>query len=138
MVTSDVASGATSIPIYPAIVGPVGGQPQQYQTVDALPANNATVTLVTPASGSYRQNFIYAKQAVTMVTADLEMPPNVKGPRADGRHFDAFRRSVCGGTDQTIDRLDILFGWLFVRPEWACIVCDRVGNELLAKTPCCR
>lgn len=127
VVTSDVASGATSIPIYPAIVGPVGGQPQQYQTVDALPANNATVTLVTPASGSYRQNFIYAKQAVTMVTADLEMPPNVKGAREqmDGISMRSVAQYVVG-TDQTIDRLDILFGWLFVRPEWACIVCDRV------------
>lgn len=127
VVTAAVASGATSIPIYPAIVAPVAGQPSQYQTVTASPANNATVTLVTPASGTYRQNFVYAKQAVTMVTADLEMPPNVKGAREqmDGISMRAVTQYVIG-TDQTADRLDILFGWLFVRPEWACIVCDKV------------
>lgn len=127
VVTADAASGATSLSIYPAIVPPVNGQPAQYQTVTASPANNATVRLVTPASGSYRQNFVYAKQAVTMVTADLEMPPNVKGAREqmDGISMRAVTQYVIG-TDQTADRLDILFGWLFTRPEWACVVADRV------------
>ncbi len=127
VVTADVATAATSIPIYPAIVPPVNGQAAQYQTVTASPANSATILLVTPASGQYRQNFVYAKQAVTMVTADLEMPPNVKGAREqmDGVSMRAVTQYVIG-TDQTADRLDILFGWLFVRPEWACIVCDKV------------
>ncbi len=127
VVTADVATAAVAIPIYPAIVGPVNGQPSQYQTVTASPANTATILLVTPAAGQYRQNFVYAKQAVTMVTADLEMPPNVKGAREqmDGISMRAVTQYVIG-TDQTADRLDILFGWLFVRPEWACIVCDAV------------
>jgi hypothetical protein len=127
VVTADVATAATSIPIYPAIVPPVNGQAAQYQTVTASPANSATILLVTPASGSYRQNFVYAKQAVTMVTADLEMPPNVKGAREqmDGVSMRAVTQYVIG-TDQTADRLDILFGWLFVRPEWACVVADKV------------
>ena len=42
MVTANVASGATTfIPIYPAIVPPVGGQPVQYQTVTASPASGS-------------------------------------------------------------------------------------------------
>jgi hypothetical protein len=127
VVTADAPTAATSLSIYPALVGPVNGQPSQYQTVDALPINGATITLVTPAAGSYRQNFVYARQAVTMVTADLEMPPNVKGAREqmDGVSMRAVTQYVIG-TDQTADRLDILFGWLFVRPEWACIVADKV------------
>jgi len=127
VVTADAATAATSLSIYPAIVPANAGNAVQYQTVDASPANSAAISLVTPASGTYRQNFVYAKQAVTMVTADLEMPPNVKGAREqmDGISMRAVTQYVIG-TDQTADRLDILFGWLFVRPEWACIVADKI------------
>lgn len=127
VVTADVATGGTSVTIYPAIVPPVGGQAVQYQTVTASPANNAALRLVATAGATYRQNFVYAKQAVTMVTADLEMPPNVKGAREqmDGVSMRAVTQYVIG-TDQTADRLDVLFGWLFVRPEWACIVAAPV------------
>lgn len=127
VVTANVATGATTIPIYPAIVPASSGNAVQYQTVDVSPGNSAQVRLVVPASASYRSNFVYARQAVTMVTADLEMPPNVKGAREqmDGVSMRAVTQYVIG-TDQTADRLDVLFGWLFVRPEWACIVCDKV------------
>ena len=30
------------------------------------------------------------------------------------------------GTDQEITRLDVLFGSLVIRPEWMCIVPDKV------------
>jgi len=127
VVTTPAASGATTISIYPAIVPASAGNAVQYQTVDVSPLNNATITLAAAASATYRQNFVYAKQAVTMVTADLEMPPNVKGARdqMDGISMRAVSQYVIG-TDQTADRLDILFGWLFVRPEWACVVADKV------------
>ena len=127
VVTADVVTTGTSVTIYPAIVPPVAGQAVQYQTVTASPANGAAMALVANASATYRQNFVYAKQAVTMVTADLEMPPNVKGAREqmDGVSMRAVTQYVIG-TDQTADRLDVLFGWLFVRPEWACVVAGPV------------
>ena len=127
VVTADVATAGTTVNVYPALVPANAGNAVQYQTVDTSPINGAAMVLVTPAGGTYRQNFVYAKQAVTMVTADLEMPPNVKGAREqmDGISMRAVTQYVIG-TDQTADRLDILFGWLFVRPEWACIVCDKV------------
>jgi P22 coat protein - gene protein 5 len=127
VVTANVASGATSIPIYPAIVPANNGQAVQYQTVDLSPLNGATILLVTPASGQYRKNFVFAKDCVTMVTADLEMPPDVKVAREemDGISMRAVRQYVIG-TDQTADRLDVLFGWLFIRPEWGVTVCDKV------------
>jgi len=127
VVTANVASGATSIPIYPAIVPASSGNAVQYQTVDVSPADEAVVSLVVAAGTSYRSNFVYARQAVTMVTADLEMPPNVKGAREvmDGVSMRAVTQYVIG-TDQTADRLDVLFGWLFVRPEWACLVTDKI------------
>lgn len=128
VLTADAASGATSLSIFPAIVPPVAGNAVQYQTVDASPANSATILLVTPANGTYRKNFVFAKECVTMVTADLEIPPaNVKAAR---EQFDGVSMrslvSYVPGTDQTVNRLDTLFGWLFVRPQWGTCVADKI------------
>ena len=51
VVTANVNSGATSIPIYPAIVP----APAAFNTVTASPANSAAISLVIPASTTYRQ-----------------------------------------------------------------------------------
>lgn len=129
VVTANVLSGATSIPIYPALIPAVGGVAVQYQTVDSSPANAATISLVNPASTVYRKNIAYAPQAVTMATADLVMP--TKGVEEAWREsFDGISMRMLTayvpGTDQLITRLDVLYGWLFVRPEWACIVGDSI------------
>lgn len=131
VVTANVASGATSIPIYPAIVpaGP-GGIPVQYQTVDNSPGNGAGVNpaLSQAASASYTKNFAYAPEAVTMATADLELPRNVH--EAAREAFDGVSMAMVTdffiGTYQLITRLDILYGYLWIRPEWACVVADQV------------
>ena len=77
VLTAPAASGATSLSIYPAITPAVGGQTVQYQTVDQSPANAAAIALATPANVTYRKNIVYAPQAVTMATADLELPRGV-------------------------------------------------------------
>jgi hypothetical protein len=129
-VTANVASGATSIPIYPAIVPPVAGQPVQYQTVTASPANGAAVNpaLTLAASTKYRKNFAYAPEAVTLATADLEMPRNVH--EAAREAFDGISMRMVTdyfiGTDQLITRLDVLYGFLWIRPEWAVVVADQL------------
>jgi hypothetical protein len=131
VVTANVAASSTTIPIYPAIVPPTaGGAPVQYQTVTASPAANAAVnpTNSLAASTKYRKNFAYAPEAVTLATADLEMPRNVhEAARAE---FDGVAMRMVTdyfiGTDQLITRLDVLFGWLWIRPEWASIVADII------------
>ena len=128
VVTADVASGGTSISIYPALTPQSNGNDVQYQTVDASPANSATITLQTAASATYRMNLVYAPQAVTMVTADLEIPGGgiIEGARAkkDGISMRMISQYIIG-TDQTATRLDVLYGSLWVRPEWAVIVADK-------------
>jgi hypothetical protein len=130
VVTANVAVGATSIPIYPAIVPAVNGQQVQYQTVTASPVNGAAVNLAnTLASGTvYRKNFAYAPEAVTLATADLEMPKNVH--EAAREEFDGVSMRMVTdyfiGTDQLITRLDVLYGYLWIRPEWACVVADVI------------
>lgn len=129
-VTANVASGATSIPIYPALIPGVGGQAVQYQTVTVSPANGAAVNpsngLV--ASTTYRKNFSYAPEAVTLATADLEMPKHVH--EAAREEFDGISMRMVTdyfiGTDQLITRLDVLYGYLWIRPEWACVIADTL------------
>jgi hypothetical protein len=129
-VTANVPVNATSIPIYPAIVPAVGGQAVQYQTVTASPVNGAAVnpTNGLAASTQYRKNFAYAPEAVTLATADLEMPKGVHEVARES--FDGVSMRMVTdyfiGTDQLITRLDVLYGYLWIRPEWACVVADRV------------
>lgn len=129
-VTANVPAGATSIPIYPAIVPGQNGQPVQYQTVTASPVNGAALnpTNNLGASAQYRKNFSYSPEAVTLATADLEMPKNVhEAARAE---FDGVSMRMVTdyfiGTDQLITRLDVLYGYLWIRPEWACVVADAI------------
>jgi P22 coat protein - gene protein 5 len=130
VVTAAVASGATSIPIYPALIPAVGGQAVQYQTVTASPANGAAVNpaLGLAASVTYRKNFAFAPEAVTLATADLEMPHNVH--EAARESFDGVSMRMVTdyfiGTDQLITRLDVLYGYLYIRPEWACVIADAI------------
>jgi len=133
VVTADVANGAVTIPIYPGLIPSTtfvaGGPEQQYQTVDASPINGAAMTLVTPASSVYRKSLAYTQKAVTMASADLVMPKKAVE--------EAFRTSYDGVsmrmltdylpmTDQLATRLDVLFGFKFIRPEWLCVIADKL------------
>jgi hypothetical protein len=123
VVTANVASGATSIPIYPAIVP----APAAFNTVTASPANGAAISLVLPASTSYRQNLAFYPEAFTLATADLEMPTAgvVEAARAE---FDGCAMRMITAydvmSDNLITRLDVLYGFAAIRPEWASIVAD--------------
>jgi hypothetical protein len=123
VVTANVASGATSIPIYPAIVP----APAAFNTVTASPANGAAISLVLPASTQYRQNLAFYPEAFTLATADLEMPTAgvVESARAE---FDGCAMRMITAydvmSDNLITRLDVLYGFAAIRPEWAVAVAD--------------
>lgn len=125
VVTADVPAGATSIPIYPAIVP----APAPFNTVTASPANNAAIALVAPAGSSYRQNLAFYPEAFTLATADLEMPTAgvVQASRAE---FDGISLRMVEAydimSDRLITRLDILYGFAAIRPEWAVVVADKL------------
>jgi len=128
VVTANAATGATSLSIYPAIVPPSGGSPVQYQTVDSSPANGAAITPMTLASTVYRKNLAFIPDAVTMATADLELPKNMQ-ETARERMDGVSMRMVTGfdiKSDQFITRLDVLYGYVWVRPEWAVVVADII------------
>lgn len=127
VITAPVATGATSISIYPSIIPPgPGGQQVQYQTVTASPANAAAITPFFNVGVTYNKNFVYAPEAVTMATADLELPKGVHEAAREVYDGVSMRMVTAYniGTDQFITRLDILYGFQYVRPEWASIVAD--------------
>lgn len=129
VVTANVSAGATTIPIYPAITPAVGGQAVQYQTVTASPANNATILPVGVPSETFRKNFVFSPQAVTMATADLVLPKNSVEEAAREQFDGVSLRMVSqylASTDQFITRLDVLYGYLWVKPEWAVVVADAI------------
>jgi hypothetical protein len=128
VVTADVAAGSTSIPIYPALIPPVGGVAVPYQTVSASPANGAAVTSPFPAGETYRKNVVLSPDALTMVSADLEIPGGVH--EAHRESFDGISMRLVTAynimSDQMVTRLDLLYGFAPVRPEFAAIVADAV------------
>ena len=133
VVTADVATNGTLIPVYPGLIpsatGVAGGPDQQYQTVDASPINGAAMVLVTPASSVYRKSLAYTQKAVTMASADLVMPKKAVEEAARTSYDGVSMRMLTDylpQTDQLATRLDVLFGFRYIRPEWLCVIADRV------------
>lgn len=130
VVTAAVQTGDTIVHIYPALIpaGPAGQQ-VQYQTVDLSPDAGATMDVVTNASTVYRKNLAFSPDAVTLATADLELPRGVH--EAAREQYDGVSMRMVTdydiGTDQMITRLDVLFGYLWIRPEWVVAVGDSIA-----------
>lgn len=122
VVTANVASGATSIPIFPAITpGNVA-----YATVTASPANSAAISLLGGAGTTFRKNLAMVPEAATLATADLEIPRGVH--EAYREVYDGVSMRIVTAYDVTNDnfitRLDVLYGWAWIRPEWGVAVAD--------------
>lgn len=128
VVTAAVANGGTSIPIYPAIVPGSGGNQVQYQTVVASPTNAGQMALVNSITSTYRKNIAFAPEAVTLATADLELPRGLHEAARETYDGVSIRMltDYMIATDQMITRLDVLYGYLWVRPEWAVVIPDML------------
>jgi len=127
VVTANVAAGSTSIPIYPALIpAGAGNVPVQYQTVTASPANGAAITLVGGQGLSYRKNLAYYPDAFTLATADLDLPKGVHEAARESYSGISLRMITDYNvmSDDWITRLDILYGYVAPRPEWAVAVAD--------------
>jgi hypothetical protein len=120
--TAASAGGAVTITISPSIIisGPT-------QNVTASAANGSAVTFQGVHSVAMGQSMLYHKDAFTFATADLIMPKN--------QHFaarevmDGISMRIWQGADITNDkfpcRLDVLYGFKTLRPQWAC----RLANN---------
>ena len=127
---ANLSATATAVSIYPAITPSNAGAAVQYQTVDVSPANAAAVTIVNAGfSSGYRRNLVMRPEAVTMVSADLYLPQKGVVEAARETFDDISLRMITtydATSDQTYTRLDVLYGYLWVRPEWAVVVPDII------------
>jgi len=129
VVTAATPAGATSIPIYPALTPPTvvaGLTGSAYQTVTNSPANGAQVTSPVNAGELVTKNLAFRPEAFTLATADMELPRGVHEAHRENQDGISVRLVTAYNisTDQMVTRLDILYGWAAVRPEWAVIVGD--------------
>lgn len=92
------------------------------QNVNALPVTGAAITLVGSASTAYEQHLAYHKDAFAFVSADLEMPKGIDF--ASRQNLDGLSVRIARQWDVNNDnmpcRLDVLYGYEAIRPEWAC------------------
>jgi len=129
-------TGTTSIPIYPALVPGLtsvnaqGNLQQVFQTVTASPANGAALVPIFNTGETYRKNFIMHPDAVTLAIVPLDVP---KGPgviRSATESQDGISISMVTFYDginmQEITRLDVLYGYVWQRPEFAVVVGDAL------------
>jgi hypothetical protein len=124
------SSGALTIPISPAIVGP--GSP--LQNVDALPADNAVITVWGVGTGSFAtisgkvtpQNLMYQRDFGTLACVDMPLPGGTDvSERAKADQLAISLRVIRqyqSLTDQWLDRTELLYGTAVLRQELACRV----------------
>jgi hypothetical protein len=117
VITADLAIGATSLPISPAIV--TSGA---FQNVSASPTDAQPFLIVGAASTTYQTNIAYHKDAFTLAMVPMWAPPEGKGViSVDQVSSDGFTIKVTefydGTNDASIMRLDVLFGWAATYPE---------------------
>lgn len=129
VVMADVASGGTSITLYPPITPPSGGDKVPNQTVTASPANGADITLVGGASAQFYKNLAFVKNAFTLAMVDLteDLPGAEVAVRRDSECSFRVSRQTDPYSNNVITRLECLYGFALPRPEWACIVADPIA-----------
>lgn len=84
--------------------------------------NSKTLTFVGSASTDYVQNLMYHKEAFQFVTADLPLMASAEKcvrRTQDGLSLRVWQDSDIRN-DELLMRIDILYGYAALRPEWAC------------------
>lgn len=117
VVTADVAAAATSIPISPAIV--TSGA---FQNVTASPTTGSPFVIFGTVSSSYTTSVAFHKDAFTLAMVPMWAPPGGKGViDVHQETYKGFTLKVTefydGVNDNSIMRLDVLFGWAATYPE---------------------
>ncbi|MGI9251129.1 MAG: P22 phage major capsid protein family protein [Pseudohongiellaceae bacterium] len=110
-VSSDGSQNAL-VTVYPDINDGSTASTAAFQTVTALPADNAAVNFIGTANTSYPQNLGFHKNALALVTIPLELPDSaVFKARADWRGYSIrVIKDYDIDSDEEIIRLDILYG----------------------------
>lgn len=122
VVTADVSSDGSGN--LTAAISPSISASGAFQTVDALPADNAAITVMGTAGTLSPVHLAYHRDAFVLGCADLQLPKGVDmAARVSDKQLGLSARMV-RQYDITNDkfpcRFDVLYGWKAVYPELAC------------------
>ena len=92
---------------------------QALATINAFPQSGAVVTMLGSALGSYPQNLVYHKDAITFATADLLLPQGVDMASRQVHNGISMRvvRQYDINNDRLPCRIDVLYGYGVIRPQ---------------------
>lgn len=113
---NETTSNDTTLTISPPIItsGP-------HQTVDAAPANDATITVFGAANTGYKQNMVYHKNAMALAIVPREIPAGAVDVSRQSRNgISIMIEPVRDGiNDTSLWRLDVLYGRKLIDPRLA-------------------
>lgn len=126
VVTATANSGASTGPVAALGISPSIITSGPTQTVSGSPADNAVITVFGTGGTLTANNILSHEKAFTLGTADLEMPNGVDfaSVASDPESGLSLRivRAYDINNDMFPTRIDVLYGWAALRPEWACRV----------------
>lgn len=121
VVTADATADSTgdaTVTVSPKMY--YGATPRK--NISAAPQADAVATIVGAASTGYEQGLLFHRDAFTFATADLEMP-EAAGFKSR-QTYDGLSLRLVGDynitDDESLYRIDILYGFTALRPEHAC------------------
>lgn len=121
-----VSATTTSLTFTPAIIYDTTNP---RQNCSGAPTDNDDITFVGAASTNYIQPLMYHKEAFQFITADLPlMDDALKCVRRvqDNLSLRVWQASDIRN-DELLMRIDILYGFAALRPEWACRMIGAAG-----------
>jgi hypothetical protein len=121
-----VSATTTSITFSPAVIWDTT---DPRQNCSGQPTDNDDITFVGSASTNYVQQLMYHKEAFQFVTADLPLMDDAH--KCVRRTQDNLSLRVWQASDirndELLMRIDILYGFAALRPEWACRIIGAAG-----------
>ena len=122
-VTNDTAPTTAAITISPTIYL-TGARKNVCDSAgaDVAPSTTAALTWIGSASTSYTQNLMYHKDAYTFATAEL--PLMADAAKCVVKTYDGLSIRVWQASDirndELLTRIDMLYGYSAIRPQWGC------------------
>ena len=94
-----------------------------YQNVDAAPADNAAITVMGTADTTYRENFLFHRDAIALAMVDLELPQSATVKSRVRDPESGLSLSMTGAYDinqqSEVTRIDAVWGAHMIYPELA-------------------
>ncbi len=114
-----LSGGAGTLTVSPEII--TSGNYQNMSTAGAVSGKAVTLISGSTSGGIYTRNWAMYEKAIALVSADLPMVSAKEVSIKRGKNLSIrIVRQYDINSDQEVYRMDILFGWAVMRPEWMC------------------